>query len=218
MTVYPAINVAEGDEAGLSAKLDAIRGLTDRIHVDVADGTFTSNRSWQDPVRLRELSGGMKMQAHLMVDNPEEILESWLAAGADEIVVHLEPLLLDDAGEPAVIRLGRMRDTCLRYDAKLLIGGGPHLESRALLTHRAYADGFLVLAVDPGASGQALQPASLDVVRVIRDTFPDDVIWVDGGVNRDTRFEVSEAGATYAVAASAIFDAEDPTTAFAALQ
>ncbi len=217
MTVIPVVNVETEEEA--ARKLGIVRGHAERVHVDVSDGTFAPTHTFRDPARLRELAGGgMRFQAHLMVAEPEAILPSWLEAGADEVVVHLEPLL--DAGEsadPPAVRLARMREVCLGSGARLLIAGGPGLETRALLTFRAYADGFLVLAVDPGPPHQAMQPAALDVVRVVRDTFPDDPIWVDGGVNAETIRDVSAAGATAAVSGS-IFAAEDPVAALAALQ
>lgn len=219
MTVVPAINVAAGDGAELARQLGAVRGHADRIHVDVSDGTFAPTLTWQDPARVRELADGMAIQAHLMLAEPERVLDAWLDAGADEIVVHLEPLLAEDEGaEPAVVRLAAMRASCLARGARLLVAAGPSLGSRAVLAYRAYADGFLVLAVTPGHSGQRLQEASLETVAVIRETFPDDAVWVDGGVNADTVARVRASGATGAVAASAVFGAEDPAAALAALQ
>lgn len=217
MKVIPVINVDEGDEAELMRRVDLVRKHTDRLHIDISDGTFAPTHTFRNAARIRELVGNLKIQAHLMVAEPEKIIEAWLDAGADEIVVHLEPLLGDENAEPAVLRLAKLREACLKRDAKLVIAGGPALESRALLAHRAYADGFLVLAVNPGPRGQEMQVAALDVVRVIRDTFPDDVIWVDGGVNQDTLADVRAAGTTAAVS-GAPFNAEDPVAALAALQ
>lgn len=217
MKVIPVINVDEDDEAEAARRLGIVRDFADRVHVDVSDGTFAPTRTFRDPARIRALAGTLKIQAHLMVAEPEKVIEGWLDAGADEIVVHLEPLLGTEDADPPVMRLAKLRETCLKRDAKLIIAGGPALESRALLAHRAYADGFLVLAVDPGPRGQRMQLASLDVVRVIRDTFPDDPVWVDGGVNAETVADVRDAGATAAVS-GAIFSAEDPLDALAALQ
>lgn len=217
MKVIPVLNVGEEDEAEAARRLDLVRDHADQVHVDVSDGTFAPTRTFRDPARVRALAGNLRIQAHLMVAEPERIVGDWLDAGADEIVVHLEPLLDAADAEPAVIRLAKLREACLARNARLLIAGGPALESRALLAHRAYADGFLVLAVDPGPPGQRMQHASLDVVRVIRDTFPDDPVWVDGGVNAETVDEVRAAGATAAVS-GAIYHAEDPLDALAALQ
>lgn len=216
MTVIPVINVETEEEA--ARKLGIVQGHTERVHVDVADGTFAPTRTFRDAARLRELAGTLRFQAHLMVAEPEAILPSWLEAGADEVVVHLEPLLqAGDAADPPAARLARMREVCLAFGAKLLIAGGPDLETRSLLSFRAYADGFLVLAVDPGPPHQAMQPAALDVVRVVRDTFSEDPVWVDGGVNGETIRDVRAAGATGAVSGS-IFAADDPIAALAALQ
>lgn len=220
MTVLPAINVEEGDDAGLLARLDAVRNVADRVHLDVCDGTMTPNRTWRDAARWTEFSGGLGLQAHLMVDDPEAIIGDWLDAGATEIVVHIEPLMSaqEEGGAAVVERLRGLRMTCLERDAALIIAGSYLIPARPLLAAKAYSDALLVLGVRPGAAGQEMQDVALDTVRAIREAFEDLPVWFDGGVTAGTLARIEAAGATHAVAASAIFGAEDPEKALAALQ
>ena len=149
MTVLPAINVEEGDDAGLLARLDAVRNVADRVHLDVCDGTMTPNRTWRDAARWTEFSGGLGLQAHLMVDDPEAIIGDWLDAGATEIVVHIEPLMSaqEEGGAAVVERLRGLRMTCLERDAALIIAGSYLIPARPLLAAKAYSDALLVLGV-----------------------------------------------------------------------
>lgn len=221
MRVIPAINVAPDDEKALIERLDAIREAADTVHLDVCDGTMTPGyETWRDADRWCELAGGLSLQAHLMVKDPEAIIGDWLAAGAKEIVVHLEPLLFpeDPEAEPYVIRLQRMREQCHEAGASLVIGGSYLIPSRPRLATRGYADAFLVLGVQPGLSGQEMDPLTLQIVRDLREAFEDVPVWVDGGVNQATLVALRDAGATDAVASSAVFAAEDAAAALAALQ
>lgn len=220
MTVLPAINVEEGDDAGLRARLDAVRGAAGRVHLDVCDGTMTPNRTWRDAARWREFAGGLGLQVHLMTDEPEAVLMDWLDAGAQEVVVHVEPLVFpkDENAEPVAIRLQRLRAVCQARGAALLVAGLYETPSRPLLAARAYADAFLVLAVPPGRAGQGMQEEALGLARDVRAAFPDVPVWFDGGVSAEALPAIRDAGATGAVAAHAVFGAEDPAAALAALQ
>lgn len=216
MTVLPALNVPEGDEEALRLQLSAVPEAS-KFHLDVADGTMTDNRSWSDAARFRELAGDREVQVHLMVVEPEKVIREWLEIGAVEVIVHLDPMVGAE-GEAVVVRLASLRDLCHAAGAKLIVAGAKGIPARSLVAHRAYADAFLVLGVTPGHSAQSLSGESLETLSAIREAFEDVPIWFDGGVNADTIFQIREAGATSAVAASAIFNAPDPAAALTALQ
>ncbi len=219
MQVLPALNVAEGDEENLRAQLGAVPAA-EAFHLDVADGTMTGNVSWSDPARFRAIAGSRAVQVHLMVAEPEKVLASWLGIAPVSVIVHLDPLVAAEAagGEAAVARLARLRDACHAAGVELLLAGAASLGARTLVAHRAYADGFLVLAVTPGRSGEEMQDAALGTVAAIREAFEEVPIWVDGGVNGETILRARDAGATAAVAASAVFASSDPASALTALQ
>lgn len=217
MTVLPAINVE--DEAEAVEALQAVRDEVTRVHLDVSDGTMTPNRSWRDPARWQAVAGGIETQVHLMTRDPESVIEDWLQAGAREIAVHVEALAPEsEDGETLVARLSFLRDACLAHDARLIVCGAYDVPVRRLLAVRAFADGFLVLGVPPGRSGQELRPEALGMARAIREAFEEVPVWFDGGVSAATMPGIAAAGATGVVASSAVFGADDPAVALRALQ
>jgi ribulose-phosphate 3-epimerase len=79
-------------------------------------------------------------------------------------------------------------------------------------------DMALCMSVNPGWSGQKFIPGSVSKLSRLRAELPDHVaLEVDGGINKDTAPPCVQAGANLLVAASAVFDGDDPGAAFAAL-
>ncbi len=215
MRIIPALNIAPGNESVLTDRLDAVQRATDMVHLDVCDGTFTDNETWSDPTAWAAIAQGLKVQVHLMVANPEEVLEAWLKAGAAEIIIHSEVL----PEESADAALERMRSACQGAGAKLILAGGKGVHAQELAQHAQKVDGLLLLAVTPGRAGQAMDVEVIaKKIRAIRESSPDITVWIDGGVNEQTIPTLRDSGATAAVAASAIFDTDSPIDAIAALQ
>lgn len=214
MKVLPVINVAPGNDEVVIDRLDAVRDVAQTIHLDVCDGTFTGTTSWADPQKWKEYSGSLKLQAHLMVNNPESVVPVWLAAGASEIIVHLETL----QGDPDA-SIARMRALCEEKGATLVLAGGSGVSADELLAHAAGVNGLLLLAVKPGYSGQHMDEKVIhEKIDTIREHLAGIDLWIDGGVNEKTLPMLRASGANGAVAASAIFDAPSPVDAIAALQ
>jgi pentose-5-phosphate-3-epimerase len=73
----------------------------------------------------------------------------------------------------------------------------------------------LIMTVNPGWGGQPFLRTQLEKVRQVRAMLGDDVpVEVDGGVNPEIAADCAEAGASWFVAGSAIFGADDPGQAF----
>ena len=82
----------------------------------------------------------------------------------------------------------------------------------------ALVDTVLLLAVDPGFSGQEFQPAILEKITDLRKKFPDVTIEVDGGINPKTAKQCIEVGADVLISASYIFDSPNLQEAIEALK
>ena len=182
------------------------------IHVDVMDGHFVP------PITIGPLvagsiadqvhdAGGF-VDVHLMIEAPDRHIEEFAEAGADSITFHAEATLHTSRTLSAIRELG-----CL---AGIAINPGTPPESLAELGD--YADLALCMTVNPGWGGQPFIPESPDKVRRLRAAIGDGpAIEVDGGVDPKTAGSVSEAGANLFVAGSAIFGADDPAEAYAAI-
>lgn len=181
------------------------------VHFDIADGTFTSNITWNASNELRPMidhyDSQLRVGVHLMVDKPEAIVEKWLMAGAKEVAAHLERL--DDRNF--------FKYVCGEYSAEPVIAVSPETPARTAL---GYVDDFkklLILGVKPGLSGQEFQPAVLEKVTEIKRAAPEVIVMVDGGVDLDNIKSIAEAGADIALSGSYIFEAGDPAKAYADL-
>ena len=76
----------------------------------------------------------------------------------------------------------------------------------------------LIMTVMPGFGGQKFMASELPKVEALRRKYPDLNIEVDGGLGPATIDQAADAGANVIVAGSAVFGAQDPAGAIAALR
>ena len=174
----------------------------DWIHLDVMDGHFVPNLTFGPPIikSIRKISK-KPFDAHLMVTNPDDLLEEYVASGVDMITVHKEVT-------PHLDRtLTRIRD--LGCKAGVSVNPGTSLSGLEFLLEKL--DLILVMSVNPGFGGQSFINSSLDKIKNVRELVSGNPIniQVDGGVNNKIAPEVIKAGANVLVAGSAIFSGSD---------
>lgn len=213
MKVIPAINVNWDAEAEAVQQVEAVQSVATMLHIDVSDGSLTPVVTWNNPQRWQELSQGKPLQIHLMVADPETAIIPWLAIGIAQVIVHREV-----CGDTPHLLIERLSKLCTLHGTQLILAGGKDVPVEQLIECVADVTGFLLLTVQPGYSGQRMDSSVIEKIQTIRTQFPNIDIWVDGGINKETITAVREAGATGAVAASAVFHAEDPVAALTALQ
>jgi ribulose-phosphate 3-epimerase len=179
------------------------------IHVDVMDGHFVPPITI-GPLVLASIANqvhdaGGALEAHLMIERPENQVAEFARAGADAITIHVE-------ATPHTNRtLGAIRESgCL---AGLSLNPGTPVEAIEELTEEV--DLILCMTVNPGWGGQAFIPSSPDKVSRLREAAPAARIEVDGGIDATTVGEVATSGATLFVAGSAIFADAEPAQAYA---
>ena len=170
----------------------------DWIHLDVMDGHFVPNLTFGPPVikSIRPCSQ-KPFDAHLMVTNPDEVIEEYVDAGVDIITVHKEVT-------PHLDRtLTRIRE--LGCKAGVSINPGTSISGLEFLLDKL--DLILVMSVNPGFGGQTFINSSLGKIKTISDLVGKRPIniQVDGGVNSEIAPKVIKAGANVIVAGSAVF-------------
>jgi ribulose-phosphate 3-epimerase len=181
------------------------------IHVDVMDGHFVP------PITIGPLvaasisdqvhDGGGAIDVHLMIDRPEDHIEEFAKAGADCITFHAEATPHINRTLNAIRELG-----CL---AGLAINPGTPVT--AVSESTSAADLFLCMTVNPGWGGQPFISESPEKVGRLREVVGPGTIEVDGGIDSQTAGSVAAAGASLFVAGSAVFRADDPAAAYAAI-
>lgn len=211
MKVIPAINCLDFERA--KERLETLKTFLkngDWIHLDVTDGRFTFQKSWRNPTEWANLRSKFNLEVHLMVEDPENYINSWIAAGASRLIVHKEAL----TGETAQKITARAR----RRGAEVMLASNPATTTSELWPFLKFFSHFQVLAVDPGPSGQKFLPTVLQKIKFLRNFAPNAMIEVDGGITLEVAKEAKKAGANIVVSASYIFSDKDPKAAFKKLK
>ncbi len=175
------------------------------IHCDVMDGHFVPPITFGPMVvsTLREsLPDDAYLDVHLMIESPEKHVAEFAKAGADGITIHFE------ATPHVDYTLSAIRDAGCKAGLVVCPGTPPDCFAQSEI------DLALIMTVNPGWGGQPFLRNQLAKIRRVRELLPDVAIEVDGGVNPETGAECAEAGATWFVAGSAIFGADDPIAAY----
>lgn len=204
--IIPAILVHNKEE--FERRVALVAPHVGLIQIDVMDGEFVPNLVWADPLEIEKMHLDVPFEAHLMVENPEEAVGAWIAAGARRIIVHAEA--------KGNIGLAVERIRAAEREAGVAINPPTTVEAIADLL--PFVTAVLVMGVTPGASGQAFQETALSKIRELRRRKPDLHLEVDGGVKMGIARRLAAAGADGIVAASVIFDAPDPLRALEELK
>ena len=185
--------VAEVDRAG-----------ADYIHVDVMDGRFVPNLTI-GPVVVQGIRGStnLPLDVHMMVVEPERLVEDFAKAGADHLIVQAE----------ACPHLHRVLQQIREVGCKAGVAINPGTSLSAIEEVLPLLDVVLVMSVNPGFGGQKLIPETVGKVvrmrRILDEGGYSAELQVDGGVNEATARTIVEAGATVLVAGSAVFNEKE---------
>lgn len=176
----------------------------DLIHVDIMDAHFVPNLSY-GPALVKALKDActVPLDVHLMMDNPEAYLETFIANGASILTVHAEI-----PGDVASV-LRRIR--ALGAQAGLSVKPGTPAE--AIRPFLPLCDLVLVMTVEPGFGGQAFMPGMIGKVSALRRMGFAGMIEADGGVSLQNLPALAEAGLDVAVMGTALYRSSDPAEA-----
>jgi ribulose-phosphate 3-epimerase len=189
--------IAEVEQAGASY-----------VHVDVMDGHFTPNLT-VGPFIVEWVRKATKLpiDAHLMIENPDNFIGAFARAGANMISVHPE----------ATYHLDRTLNHIRQAGCQAGVVLNPATPLAMIEEVVAEVDYVLLMSVNPGFGGQKFIPSSLDKLRRLRNLIrmksSPARIEIDGGVGHNNVAEVVAAGAEILVAGSAVFGAENPAEA-----
>jgi ribulose-phosphate 3-epimerase len=194
--VVPSILSADLSRLGEQVR-EAMDAGADRIQVDVMDGHFVPNLSFGPAIveTVRRVAPGLPIEAHLMVERPEQFVQPFARAGADYILVQVESTHSLYRTVHAIAEAGRT--------AGLVLNPGTPVETlRELVPYVALVN---VMTVEPGFGGQEFIATSPDKIRRVRDLAPELDIEVDGGIDAESAPLVVAAGASILVAGSSVY-------------
>ncbi|PIP58380.1 MAG: hypothetical protein COX02_00595 [Candidatus Vogelbacteria bacterium CG22_combo_CG10-13_8_21_14_all_37_9] len=190
------------------AKLEQLETFSDWAQLDISDGIFTPVYTWQNPADLKEIGGKLRLEAHLMIDDPNAVIEEWFTY-VDRVIIHIEAV-----GDLEVL-LKKYSDTpqgiglAINFDTPLSVVT-PYLNQIKVLQ--------LMSIKKLGAYGEAFVVETVARVKELKQSFPNLKIAVDGGIKLAEAELLFAAGVDHLVVGSAIWNEADPNTALAQFQ
>jgi len=199
-------SILDANFLNLGEQIDEINeGEADLIHLDIMDGCFVPNISFGDKVvETIKKRTSIPLDVHLMIENPEKHIRSFIKAGGDIITIHAE------TGK----HLDRLIQEIKELGAKCGLALNPATSLSAVEYLISKIDKLLVMTVNPGYGGQKFIPEMLVKIRKARKMIEDSNrfidLEVDGGINFENVCEVISSGANIIVAGSLIFKNKSP--------
>jgi len=183
-----------------------LKSLTDNgmefIHIDVMDGHFVPNITI-GPLICNAIAKNMpqlKLDIHLMIENPDDYVDSFAKSNPYIIYFHQE----------TENHIDRVISHIKSYGIKAGIVLNPATPISTIEEIIPIVDSVLIMSVNPGFGGQSFIPYCLEKIKkltVLKEKLnPNLFISVDGGVNSTNIREIASAGASLLVAGSAVFN------------
>ena len=206
-----SVGMLTADLLTLGKEMDLLVGAgVELVHIDVMDGVFCPQITVGPPV-VSALKTPLLRDVHLMIDDPLTKVDAFIRAGADMVTFHLE-----GASQPhRVLQALKTAVNANEAERGLIRGVGlnPSTPVDAVEPLLDEMDYLLVVAINPGWSGQSFLPATErrleEARRLIEESGRPILLGVDGGVTRENIRRVAAMGADIIVSGSAIFDGGD---------
>jgi len=199
--VVPAI--LTDDPKALDTMVRQAESFTTYVQFDIMDGQFVPSQSITSE-HLAALHMKLSWEVHLMVQRPEDYLESFRKAGAQKVVFHYEAI----SSPEEVIFQAR----------KLSLGVGlavnPKTPVSVIYPLVSKVDSVLFLTVNPGFYGSPFIPEVLDKAVELRSTQPNLEIGVDGGIKESNIAQIAQIGIDVIYVGSAVFLQPNPGESF----
>ncbi|MDY2696094.1 MAG: ribulose-phosphate 3-epimerase [Eubacteriales bacterium] len=206
LKVAPSTDPVPNEEELLSY-VKKLNNIADYVHCDVMSKNFVSRDTINyETVRQIYLKTLLPLDVHLMVNEPLNLVEKYINAGAQIVTVHYEAF----KNKNNLIK-------CLKLISKKGVIAGvainPGTEVCEVMPYIAYADLVLVMSVVPGLSGQRFKESTYVKVKKLKQIREDYgarfKIEVDGGIVPEVSKRLKTLGADIIVSGSYVYNSED---------
>lgn len=208
MIIAPSLLASDFTRFGKEAARAAASGA-EWLHLDIMDGQFVPNISFGPAVvaAVRPHAKNLFFDVHLMCEKPEILLEPFVKAGADQIIVHVE------LGEKIPQLLWKIKS----LGKKVGLAVNPPTAITEVQPYLDKIDLLLVMTVNPGFGGQSFIHECLPKIQQAdawrRERKLNYRLEVDGGINNQTAAECARAGADTFVSGTSLFGQRSLKTA-----
>ena len=202
--INPSILNANLDD--LENEISRVASTSDLLHLDIMDNIFVPNFTF-DLERAFEIINFSKLpvDAHLMINNPDEIAPLYAENGCTSVTFHFE----------AVNDVDNTIKDIRSNGAKVGLAIKPATNFADIEKWIEEIDMLLIMTVEPGFGGQSFMHEQMPKVAQAR-TFIEKLlrnkptVQIDGGVSLETIAEAAKAGANCFVAGSAVYKSDKP--------
>jgi len=194
--ILPAIIAKDIDE--LQEKIDQVEGLVSWVQIDVMDGKFTPLTTLFEPKDIKKIRTDLKLEVHLMVENPDLKLDDWLRSGVSRILVHAE--------STSHLNLHKIIENVRSSGIEIGIALKLNTNISQIEDLIPYLDLVQFMSIaEIGHHGEPFDARVIPKIISLREKFPNVKIEVDGGINEESAKELLKAGADNLAVGSAIF-------------
>jgi ribulose-phosphate 3-epimerase len=199
--IVPAILIDKKEE--FIRMLEVCKTFTDYVQVDIMDARFVPSKS----ITASDLSGietPLKIEAHLMVDEPLAWLDSFKRLGAFRVIFHYE--IKKD--------IEKVIHQIKQEGMEAAVALNPETKVKELDKMIASLDSVLFLSVNPGFYGAKFIPKVLEKVKEFKQRYPKKIAGIDGGIKFENVKEIAKTGVDYICIGSAILKENFPKQAY----
>lgn len=174
------------------------------VHFDVMDGKFVERKTYDyELVKFVQENTNLMLDVHLMIENPDKVVDKYIEAGADILTIHYETLPIE-----------KLEKTLAFIKSKTVLAGiaiNPETPAYKVkeLIRKDLVDVVCVMSVKPGAGGQEFMPIALEKVAEINDMSNSVYIEIDGGINTKNAKILRKLGADILVSGSFLFNSKN---------
>lgn len=211
----------------LEEKLSLVSERVGMVHIDAANSSLTRNTTWPylerslDFEKIKNEEDGfpfwenLNFEAHLMVKNPEDFIEDWIRVGAERIIVHVEGFGDEDTLYKTLREFRNRFDISNTYvGTEMGLAVNLQTSIEKIYPYIPECDFLHLMSIaEIGEQGHPFNSIVLEKIKKLKDTYPNTIISIDGGVTLPIAEELVNIGIDRIVVGSAIFADEDPEEA-----
>ncbi|MBI3671730.1 hypothetical protein HY249_02965 [Candidatus Azambacteria bacterium] len=198
--ILPAIIAKDLNE--LKEKIQLVEGLVSWVQIDVMDGIFVPPETWYNPEDLKSIKTSVKLEAHLMVQDPDIKTDEWIKSGVNRVLIHYESA--SSAG------ISEMIDKLKAAGIEVGLSFKMETDFHDALDLLAKVDAVQFMSIGKiGYYGQDFDARVMQKIIAFKNEFPNVKVCVDGGVNFESAKELLNAGVDRLAVGSLIFKSDD---------